>query len=141
MSRPIRFVAPPDIDANPDQVMDLGPDGAAVLELLERASRLSGPERHHLAELASWRWWPLTLPVGGSSAGARAIAIVEARRAGRGPAAAWLDRSGPAERLGKADPLVLRAVGNASLALLVRDVVADEVFDALYGPWREVTHR
>lgn len=135
---PARFV---DATRQPHP-LDLGPNGPAVLELLERAAMLTASERHRLAEIAAWRWWPLTLPVGGASARARAIAIVAARRAGRAPAVAWLDKAGPAAKLGRrADQLLVRAVGNAALALLVRDLVTDEVFEALYGPWREVTHR
>lgn len=121
---------------------NLGPNGPAVLELLQRASRLSPPERRRLAEVAWWRWWPLTLPVGGSSAGARAAAILAARGAGRRAAPPWLESKAVPAALGRsADKLVVRAVANAALALVVRDAVTDDVFDALYGPWREVTHR
>lgn len=121
---------------------DLGPNGPAVLELLERAARLSPPERRRLAEVAWWRWWPLTLPIGGPSAGARTAAILAARGAGRRAAPPWLESTAVPAALGpSADKLLIVAVVNAALALVVRDAIADDVFDALYGPWREVTHR
>jgi hypothetical protein len=156
MPRTIRFVNPPDGisdevpmaasaagEGAPRPMPELGPNAQAVTELLQRAATLSPAERRKLGEVGAWRWWPLTLPVGGSSASARANAFLAARRAGRKDAAAWVDSPGVAAALGpgSTDPLVLRAIGNAALAVLLRDVVAEEVFDVLYGPWREVTHR
>lgn len=144
MARTVRFIPPPDDarDESAGSIPDLGPNGPQVLELLQRAAQLSPAERRRLGEIASFRWWPLTLPVGGPSAGARATAILSARRADRRAAVAWIEATAtPAALGGAADPLVVLAVGNAGIALLARDVISDEVFDALYGPWREVTHR
>ena len=127
-----------------EAAVDLGPNGPAVRELLVRAASLSKAERRRLGEVAEWRWWPLTLPVGGTSAGARATAILRARGGGRADAVRWIEAraagtvGGPAE---SSRSLVVRATANAALALLARDLVDEDVFDALYGPWREVTHR
>ena len=137
-------VAAISIERAPSRSVDLGPNGQQVLDLLERAAMLSPDERKRLAEVASWRWWPLTLPVGGASAAPRAMALLRARGAGRADAVPWIearatDVSGVPGR--SSDRLAVRAVANAALAMLARDVVTDEVFDALYGPWREVTHR
>jgi len=124
--------------------VDLGPNGPAVRELLSRAARLSKAERQRLGEVAEWRWWPLTLPVGGASAGARATAILRARGVGRKDAVQWIEAQAAAtigEPTDSGRSLVVRASANAALALLARDVVDEDVFDALYGPWREVTHR
>ena len=31
-------------------------------------------------------------------------------------------------------------IGNACLAVLVRDLIDQETFDVLFGPWREIMH-
>jgi hypothetical protein len=132
------------IEAGPALPMDLGPNAAQVRELLERAALLSAAERRHLGEVASWRWWPLTVPVGGASAGPRAVALLRARGAGRADAVRWIEARASEVPSGSArsrEPLAVRALANAALAMLTRDVVSDDVFEALYGPWREVTHR
>jgi hypothetical protein len=124
--------------------LDWGPNGADIRDLFERAARMSEAERRRLAESASWRWWPLTLPVGGSSSGARMLAILRARGAGRSQSLIAIEarvREAFGEHEAARRPLAVRAVANAALALLVRDLVADEAFDALIGPWREVAHR
>lgn len=124
--------------------VDWGPNEADVRHLLERAGRASEAERRQLAESASWRWWPVTLPVGGSSSGARTVAILRARGAGRSQALIAIEarvREAFGDREASHRPLAVRAVGNAALALLVRDLIPDEAFDALIGPWREVAHR
>ncbi len=125
-----------------DAPVDFGPNEAAVADLLDGAARLSDDQRRRLADAAAWRWWPLTLPPGGASAGARALALLRARGAGRASASAELE---PAVRraLGERDAgrqHLVRAVANAALALLARDLIPDESFDALYGPWRDVLH-
>ena len=137
-------VAETSMEPEPSRPLDLGPNGPQVRDLLERAAMLSTEELKRLAEVASWRWWPLTLPVGGASAAPRALALLRARGAGRADAVRWIEARA-AEGTGgpgrSRDKLAVRAVANAALAMLARDVVTDEVFDALYGPWREVTHR
>ena len=124
--------------------VDWGPNEADVWHVLERAGRASEAERRRLAESATWRWWPVTLPVGGSSSGARTLAILRARGAGRFGAVLAIEarvREALGEREASRRPLAVRAVGNAALALLVRDLIPEEAFDALIGPWREVAHQ
>ncbi|MGZ8437508.1 MAG: hypothetical protein ACXWXR_03085 [Candidatus Limnocylindrales bacterium] len=124
--------------------IDWGPNEADVQHLLERAGKASDAERRRLAEAASWRWWPVTLPLGGSSSGARTLAILRARGAGRFGAVIAIEASAReafGEREASRRPLAVRAVGNAALAVLVRDLIPDEAFDALIGPWREVAHQ
>ena len=132
------------IEAGPAAPVDLGPNGPQVRELLERAALLSAAEWRRLGEVASWRWWPLTMPVGGASAGPRTVALLRARGAGRAEAVRWIEARVSEDATGSArsrEPLAARALANAALAVLARDVVSDDVFEALYGPWREVTHR
>ena len=132
------------IEDGPAPPVDLGPNGPEVRELLARAALLSAAERRRLGEVASWRWWPLTMPVGGASAGPRTVALLRARAAGRAGAVRWIEARVSEDPTGAArsrEPLAVRALANAALAVLTRDVVSDDVFDALYGPWREVTHR
>lgn len=132
------------IEPGPDMPVDLGPNGPQVRELLERAALLSTAERRRLGQVASWRWWPLTLPLGGASAGPRAVALLRARGAGRGDAVRWIEARAsevPSSSARSRDVLTIRALANAALAVLTHDIVGDDVFEALYGPWREVTHR
>ncbi|HEY6058106.1 MAG TPA: hypothetical protein VIV06_08740 [Candidatus Limnocylindrales bacterium] len=68
----------------PDVVQaDFGPNGDAVHRFLERCHRLTFTDLTRLSDEAGWRWWALTLPVGGPLAVARATAITLGRRAGR----------------------------------------------------------
>jgi hypothetical protein len=137
-------LAAAEIEPRPEMPPDLGPNGAQVRELLERAALLSTAERRRLGQVAAWRWWPLTLPLGGASAGPRAVALLRARGAGRGDAVRWIEARASEIRSSSAkssDLLTIRALANAALAVLTRDDVSDDVFEALYGPWREVTHR
>jgi hypothetical protein len=124
--------------------LDLGPNSEGVRSVLDRAATLTPAEWRRLGEVASWRWWPLTLPVGGASAGPRATAMVRARGAGRGDAVRWIEAQAAALAgtvAGRGVGLGRRAVANACLAALTRDLVPEDVFDSLSGPWREVTHR
>lgn len=178
-----------------------GPNGEAVVQLLERAARLGPAERRDLAAAAFWRWWPVTIPLSGGLAAARAVALFAGRSAGRGEAIAALEaaarralapdvagRAAGLPRLSRGRwtavlataavaavaviggalplsvvvvvavlaagallvragferwtrPLAAAAVANAGLALLVRDLIQPEAFDALSGPWREATRR
>jgi hypothetical protein len=36
--------------------------------------------------------------------------------------------------------ILFACVGNAGLAVLVRDHIDQETFDVLFGPWREIMH-
>jgi hypothetical protein len=36
--------------------------------------------------------------------------------------------------------ILFACVGNAGLAVLVRDCIDQETFDVLFGPWREIMH-
>ncbi len=89
----------------------LGPNGEAVAELIERASELTGDEVQRLA--AAWD-------------AARYAARDAARYAAR--YAAW-DAAWDAAR---------DAARDAALALVVRDLITDDQFNMLYGPWRDV---
>ena len=96
--------------------MALGPNGEAVAALIERAARLTADEAKALT--AAW-------------AAARDTARDTARDAAR--AAAW------AAARDTARDAAWGAAGDAALALVVRDRISQEHFDALYGPWASVT--
>ena len=122
---------------------DLGPDPDALRTMLERVAHLRPDEIKRIGEAATWRWWPITLPPGGTIASARTLAVLKARAAGRGDAlvaigqivAAALGRDAARHRAP-----VAAALENAALALLTRDVLPDAAFDDLIGPWREAMH-
>jgi hypothetical protein len=85
-------------------------------------------------------------PLAGSTMpAARARALVLGRAAGRADAIVALEAVvadvvhaivGP--RAGRS--LLPACISNAGLAVLVRDLLEPEVFETLYGPWREVMH-
>jgi hypothetical protein len=124
---------------------DLGPNGDVVFDLLARAARLAAPERRALEKDAGWRWWMMTPLAGSTMPAARARALVLGRAAGRADAIVALEAVvadvvhaivGP--RAGRS--LLPACISNAGLAVLVRDLVEPEVFETLFGPWREVMH-
>jgi len=122
---------------------DLGPNGADVLDFLQRAARITPAERRSLEKVAAWRWWMMTPLPGGTMPAARAHALVVARADGRSDAIVALQAAVAAivtSVVGaKAGRSRLPAcVSNAGLALLVRDLIEPEVFERLIGPWREV---
>jgi len=129
---------------------DLGPNGDVVLDLLARAARLTMDEARDLERDATWRWGFLAIaaavvaPAGASVPVSRAVARARGRADGRAEAIAALDlavaaivrgRSGPRSRA-----ILFACIGNACLAVLVRDLVDQETFDVLFGPWREIMH-
>ena len=123
----------------------LGPNGDVVLNLLERAARLTPNQCDRLEEAAGWRWWPVTPLPGTGVTGARATAIVRGRAAGRSEALAGLETA--VRRVVAGHPIaatrgsrIAACISNAGLAVLVRDVIDSETFETLFGPWREVMH-
>src|SRR3990167_5976656 len=101
----------------------LGPHGQEVAALIERARRLTTGEATRLAAARD---------------AARDAAWGAAWDAARGAAlgAAW-DAAWDATR-GAARGAAWGAAWDAATALVARDLVSQELFDALYGPWRAV---
>jgi hypothetical protein len=135
----VGVIAPP-----PGLLGDLGPDPEALRTMLARVARLRPDELHRIGEAATWRWWPVTLPPGGTIASARTLAVLRARAAGRGDALVVIARI-VASALGGEGPRrrtpIAAALENAALALLTRDVLPEAAFDDLIGPWREAMHQ
>jgi hypothetical protein len=124
---------------------DLGPNGDVVLDLLSRAARLTAAERRALDKEAAWRWWLLSPLPGAGMLGARAMALAGARAADRTAAVAALEKAVAALVAAMEGPKARRSrvpacISNAALAVLVRDLIEPEAFEALFGPWREVMH-
>jgi len=67
---------------------DFGPNGSDVVELIDRARRLTPAQVHALTGAVAWTWQPLALPIAGSFVAARSEALAAARVAGRAGAAA-----------------------------------------------------
>jgi len=129
----------------PTSAADLGPNGDVVLDLLARASRLTPGECRSLDKEAAWRWWLVSPLPGMGMLGARATALARARDGGRAEALVALERAVAAivprvegSRAGRSR--VRTCVSNAGLAVLARDLIEPEVFETLFGPWREVMH-
>jgi hypothetical protein len=121
----------------------LGPNGEDVLDFLQRAARITPAERRSLEKVAAWRWWMVTPLPGTTMPAARARALVVGRADGRSDAIVALQAAVAAivaSVVGaKAGRSRLPAcISNAGLALLVRDLIEPEAFEALIGPWREV---
>ena len=124
---------------------DLGPNGDVVLDFLARAARLTPAECRSLDKEAAWRWWLVSPLPGTGMLGARATALARARADGRSAALVALETAVAAIALRAAGPKAsgsrLRAcISNAGLAVLARDLIEPEVFETLFGPWREVMH-
>jgi hypothetical protein len=124
---------------------DLGPNGDVVLDLLGRAARLTPAERKALEKEAAWRWWMITPLAGTTMPAARSRALVLGRADGRSEAIVALEAAVAAIVHRLAGPKMGRSrlpasISNAGLAVLVRDLVEPEVFEVLFGPWREVMH-
>jgi hypothetical protein len=124
---------------------DLGPNGDVVLDLLGRAARLTPAERRALEKEAAWRWWMITPLAGTTMPAARSRALVLGRADGRSEAIVALEAAVAAIVHRLAGPKTGRSrlpasISNAGLAVLVRDLVEPEVFEVLFGPWREVMH-
>ncbi|WP_177204458.1 hypothetical protein [Streptomyces sp. CC53] len=137
----------------------LGPNGEAVAALIERASRLTREEAEQLqaardaARDAAWAAsraaaWDAARDAAGVAAGvaagdaARAAAWdVAWAAAGDAARAAARDAAGDAARdvAGIAARDAARDVaGIAARALVARDLISEEHFNALYGPWASV---
>src|SRR5690606_11846655 len=106
----------------------LGPQGEEVAALIERAKRLTSEEIEGLVRDAAWDVaWD--------------AAWATARHAARGAAwdAAW-DAAWAAAWVAALDAAwdAAGAAAGASLALLTRDLISEQHFEVLYGPWREV---
>jgi hypothetical protein len=129
---------------------DLGPNGDVVLDLLERAARLTADESRRLESDAAWRWGALAIataavaPAVTSLPVARAVALVRGRRDGRSEAIVALEAAVAAIMRGRSRTRTRSAlsacIANAGLAILVRDLIDPETFEVLFGPWREVMH-
>jgi hypothetical protein len=127
----------------PPDMGDSGPNGDVVRDLLRRAAAMTDAERHRLEGAATWRWGMPNPMLGVTQAPvARALAIVRGRAAGRGDAIRAIDAATAAlaGSGGRRSRMASAGVAGACLAVLVRDLVEPEVFETLYGPWREVMH-
>jgi hypothetical protein len=127
----------------PTVAADAGPNADVVADMLRRAAAMTGDQRRRLAGAASWRWGGPTPLLGVAQAPvARARATVLARGAGRGDAIRTIvvACSAPALADGRRSRFVAAAVADACLAVLARDLIEPEVFETLYGPWRDVMH-
>jgi hypothetical protein len=127
----------------PVSAADLGPNGEAVLDVLQRAARITPAERRALEKATAWRWWMMTPLPGTTMPAARAHALVVGRADGRSDAIVALQVAVAAivTSVVGAKPGRSRlpaCISNAGLALLVRDLIEPEVFETLIGPWREV---
>lgn len=129
---------------------DLGPNGDVVLDLLARAGRLTADECRHLESVARWRWGTLAIATAAVASAvasvpvARAVALVRGRRDGRSEAIVALEAAVAAIMRGQSRTRTRSAlsacIANAGLAVLVRDLIDPDMFEVLYGPWREVMH-
>lgn len=104
-----------------------GPNGEAVVALIDRAKRLTAAEVRKLRTAGY-------AARGSAWYAARDAAWYAARDAARHAArhAAW-SAAGDAAWDAAGD-----AAGDAARALVVRDLITTEQFDILYGPWRAV---
>lgn len=66
--------------------MDFGPNRSDVVDLIDRARRLTAPQVHALAGAVAWQWQPLALPLRSSFITARSEALAAAKVAGRAAA-------------------------------------------------------
>jgi hypothetical protein len=76
-------------EARPHQAAEYGPNGAAVVELIGLARRLSQAQVRAIAGAVAWQWQPLAIPVRGTFATARSQALAAAKVAGRQAAATF----------------------------------------------------
>jgi hypothetical protein len=140
----------PEHGGRPPAATALGPNGDTVLDILTRAARLTADESRRLEQDSRWRWGFLALatsvlaPAVPSMPVARAVALARGRAEGRSDAidalnaaVATIMRGGSGAR---SRAVLSVCVTNAGLAVLVRDLIEPETFDALFGPWREVMH-
>ena len=103
----------------------LGPNGEAVAALIERAKNLTDDERRLVSSVDSARSAALDAAF---NAAVNAV-VYEASVCGDGCRAA--------AAYAAVDAVGYEAI-DAAWALVVRDLISEEYFNALYGPWREV---
>jgi hypothetical protein len=142
--------ARPTVDGHALTARDLGPNGDVVLDILARAARLTADEARDLERDATWRWGFLAIaatviaPAGTSMPISRAVARARGRADGRAEAISALDSAVAAIVRGRSGArsraILFACIGNAGLAVLVRDCIGQETFDVLFGPWREIMH-
>ncbi|HEX4898561.1 MAG TPA: hypothetical protein VFV53_09425 [Candidatus Limnocylindrales bacterium] len=140
----------PTVDGHPLTAGDLGPNGDVVLDILARAARLTTDEARDLERDVTWRWGFLAIaaavvaPAGASMPISRALARARGRADGRTEAISALDSAVAAIVRGRwgarSRAILIACIGNACLAVLVRDLIDQETFDVLFGPWREIMH-
>jgi len=115
----------------------LGPQGEEVAALIERAKRLTSEEIEGLVRDAAW-----DVAWDAAWATARHAARVAAWDAARVVAwdAAWAAAWAAAwdAAWAAAWDAAWAAAWAASLALLTRDLISEQHFEVLYGPWRDV---
>ena len=105
----------------------LGPNGEAVAALIERAATITVEQAERLRAAAD------------AAAGAAADAAWDAARRAAADAAwdaAWGAAADAAWRA--AAGAAADAAWDAALALVVRELISDEQFQVLYGPWASV---
>lgn len=95
----------------------LGPQGVQVAALIERADRLTDVEARRLFDA-----WDAAMGAGWHPAKTAAFAVDDARTTAE-------DTVWAAAHV---------AAGDAGLALVVRDLISVEHYDALTGPWRTI---
>jgi hypothetical protein len=84
--------------------------------------------------------WPIGEPAAGPTADGHALTARDLGPNGdvvldTAVAAIVRGRSGARSRA-----ILIACIGNAGLAVLVRDCIDQETFDVLFGPWREIMH-
>jgi hypothetical protein len=117
----------------------LGPNGEAVVALIERAGRLKADEAKRLAAAADAAWdaaWAAAGAAAGAAAWAAARAAARAAAADAAWDAAWAAAWAAARAAAWA--AAADAAGAAAGAYLVRDLITPEQFDVLAGPWLSV---
>jgi hypothetical protein len=109
----------------------LGPNGEVLAALVERVSRLTVDEVRDLRAAWGSSWGAAR---GGAWGAARGAAWGAAWGGARGGAwgAAWGAARGGARGAARG------AAWDAALALLTRDLISEDHFNTLYGPWAKV---
>lgn len=110
---------------------DFGPNGAAVMELIERASRMTHDEAEQLVIVWYGGW-----ARAGENVWTTARVSSELLAKAHGRADARTQAGAIAWHVARNGGRV--AAREAAWALVVRDVMDAEQFDVVYGPWREV---
>src|SRR5579885_2159758 len=120
-----------------------GPQGQEVVALIERAGRLIADEMQRLDAAWDAAWGAARYAAWGAARYAAGDAAGDAARYAAGDAAwdaAWCAAryaAGDAARDAARDA-AWAAAGDAASAFVVRDLISDEDFRTLYGPWESV---